>query len=178
MYALIESGGQQHKVEPGRYITVDRLPVEVGEEVVFNRVLMVRTDDGVAVGAPMVEDAVVRGRIRRHLRGRKIVGFKYKPKKGYRRRWGARADLTQVTILEIEVGGTVYAAEPQEVEGTETPEAAAGSTDTEEAVDAVGPEAAADEPDEAIEEPEGEEDDTVLEAGVISGAEDEDDEEA
>lgn len=110
MYALIESGGQQHKVEPGRYVTVKRLPVDEGGEVVFEKVLLVRTDGDIAIGTPAVDGAEVRGRVRRHLRGKKVYGFKYKPKKGYARRWGARADLTQVTIDTITYGGESYQA--------------------------------------------------------------------
>ena len=111
MYAVIETGGQQHKVEPGRYVTVKRLAVEDGEPIVFNQVLLVRTDEQTAVGTPAVEGAVVEGRIRRHLRGKKIHGLKYKAKKRYRKHWGARADLTQVTIEKIVFAGQEYAAD-------------------------------------------------------------------
>ncbi|NUQ00090.1 MAG: 50S ribosomal protein L21 [Armatimonadetes bacterium] len=110
MYALIESGGQQHKVEPGRYVTINRLAVEEGGAVVFDRVLLVRTDGEIVVGTPAVEGAEVRGRVRRHLRGKKVYGFKYQAKKGYRRRWGARADLTQVTVDSILFGGETFTA--------------------------------------------------------------------
>jgi len=110
MYAVIESGGQQHKVEPGRYVTMKRLAVADGEPVVFDQVLLVRTDEQTTVGTPAVEGAVVQGVIRRHLRGKKVTGLKYKAKKGYRKRFGARADLTQVTIEKILFGGQEYAA--------------------------------------------------------------------
>lgn len=123
MYAVIEAGGQQHLVEPGRYITLNKLPVEVDGEVVFDRVLLVRPDDGeIVVGTPTVADAVVTGSVRRQFRGKKIHGFKYKPKKGYSRRWGARADLTQVTIDQITVAGRVYTA-AEGVEPTPMPAA-------------------------------------------------------
>ena len=110
MYALIESGGQQHKVEPGRYLTLGRLAVAEGESVVFDRVLLVRTDADTTVGTPVVEGAEVRGTVRRHLRGPKINGMKYKPKKGYSKRWGARRDLTQVDIVAIVAGGQTFEA--------------------------------------------------------------------
>ncbi len=116
MYALIVSGGQQHKVEPGRYITVRRLPQDEGQAVTFDRVLMVRTESTTEIGTPTVEGAVVQGTVRRHLRGPKINGLKYRPKKGYQRRWGARADLTQVDITEVSFGGqalTAAAVEPE-----------------------------------------------------------------
>lgn len=111
MYAVIETGGQQHKVEPGRYVTVKRLAVEDGGPVVFNQVLLVRTDEQTAVGTPAVEGAVVEGRVRRHLRGKKVHGLKYKAKKRYRKHWGARADLTQVTIEKILFAGQEFAAD-------------------------------------------------------------------
>lgn len=111
MYAVIESGGQQHQVTPGRYVTIRRLAVEQDGPVVFDRVLLVRPDSGdVAIGRPVVEGAEVRGVVRRHLRGKKIHGFKYKAKKGYSRRWGARAELTQVTIEAIVFGGQTFTA--------------------------------------------------------------------
>ncbi|MBI5834775.1 MAG: 50S ribosomal protein L21 [Armatimonadetes bacterium] len=108
MYALIESGGQQHKVEPGRYVTLGRLAVAEGESVVFDRVLLVRTDADTTVGTPVVEGAEVRGTVRRHLRGPKVNGIKYKAKKGYSKRWGARADLTQVDIVAVVTGGQTF----------------------------------------------------------------------
>ncbi len=127
MYALIESGGQQHKVALGRYVTLKRLPVDEGGQVVFDRVLLVRTDERVALGTPTVDGAEVRGHVRRHLRGKKVHGFKYKAKKGYRRRWGARADLTQVTIESILFEGETFAAEalldePTELDAAEAEE--------------------------------------------------------
>ena len=111
MYALIESGGQQHKVEPGRYITIKRLAVAEGAPVVFDKVLLVRSDETIEIGTPAVEGAEVHGSVRRHLRGKKVHGYKYKAKKGYSRRWGARADLTQVTISKVVFGEQVWAAE-------------------------------------------------------------------
>jgi len=111
MYALIESGGQQHKVEPGRYVTIKRLAAAEGAPVVFETVLMVRADDRIEIGTPSVENAEVHGTVRRHLRGKKVHGYKYKAKKGYSRRWGARADLTQVTISKIVCGDLVWEAD-------------------------------------------------------------------
>ena len=111
MYALIETGGQQHKVTLGRYVTVKRLAIDEGGTVQFDRVLLVRTDEEVHLGTPVVEGSTVRGHVKRHLRGKKVHGSKFKAKKGYRRQWGARADLTQVTIDEIVFGGETFAAE-------------------------------------------------------------------
>lgn len=138
MYALIISGGQQHKVEPGRYVTVNRLAVDEGAPVNFDRVLLVRTEDGTTVGTPAVPEASVQGRVKRHVRGKKVHGFKYKAKKGYRRSWGARADLTQVVIEAIVVGEQTYAAEAVEDEPVEAvkAEVASVAAEAEEAADA------------------------------------------
>lgn len=111
MYALIESGGQQHKVEPGRYVTIKRLAADEGAPVVFKTVLMVRAEDRIEIGQPAVAEAEVHGSVRRHLKGKKVNGFKYKAKKGYSRRWGARAYLTQVTITKIVCGDQVWEAD-------------------------------------------------------------------
>jgi large subunit ribosomal protein L21 len=110
-------------VEAGRYVTLNRLAVDEGEEVLFDRVLMVRGDDDVQVGAPLVDGALVKGTVRRHLRGPKIRGFIYRAKKGSSKRWGARADLTQVNITSIEVGGETLASAGVAAEVTESEEA-------------------------------------------------------
>ncbi|MBI2299710.1 MAG: 50S ribosomal protein L21 [Armatimonadetes bacterium] len=121
MYALIECGGQQHKVELGRYITVRRLAIDEGAPVVFDRVLL---------GTPVVEGAVVYGRIRRHLRGPKTEAFTYQAKKGHQRHWGFRDELTQVTVEKIEFGGETFQAEGlEEVDSDEAVEAAVGAVD-------------------------------------------------
>lgn len=133
MYALIECGGQQHKVELGRYITVRRLAIDEGAPVVFDRVLLVRTDGTTAVGTPVVEGAVVHGRIRRHLRGPKGHGYTYQAKKGHQRHWGFRDDLTQVTVEKIEFGGETYQAEGLEDVDSDEAVAAAVGEDAEEA---------------------------------------------
>lgn len=104
MYAVIESGGQQHKVQVNATVTVDRLAVPEGEKVNFDRVLLIRGAAGTQVGRPTVADAVVRGRVMKHLRGPKIRGFKYQPKKRTRRWFGHRSEWTQVLIEAIEAG--------------------------------------------------------------------------
>lgn len=103
MYAVIESGGQQHKVQVNDRVTVDRLAVPEGGTVNFDRVLLVSGAEGTQVGMPTVPGAVVRGRVVKHLRGPKVHGFKYQPKKRTRRRFGHRSEWTQVLIEAIEV---------------------------------------------------------------------------
>jgi large subunit ribosomal protein L21 len=102
MYAVIQTGGKQYRVSPGEEIQVEKLNGNVGDEVYFDDVLLVSKDDGVAVGKPGLKDARVTAKITRHSRGPKIVVFKYKRRKGYRRKRGHRQDYTGVKILDIE----------------------------------------------------------------------------
>ena len=99
MYAIVESGGKQYKVEKGETLLLDRLPVKEGE-VVDLRAVMFRDDDVVTDPAEL-EKVKVEATVSEHLRGPKIRVFKYKPKKGYRRRAGHRSELTQVEITDL-----------------------------------------------------------------------------
>ncbi len=104
MYAIIQTGGKQYRVEPGTVVSVEKLEGEQGTEIEISEVLMVRTDDGVKVGAPYVQGAKVIAEIAKHTKAPKIIGFKYKPKKNERRRWGHRQPVTQLRIKTISVG--------------------------------------------------------------------------
>jgi large subunit ribosomal protein L21 len=99
MYAIVESGGKQYKVEKGETLLVDRLPIKKGEKVDL-RAVMFRDADVVIDGAEL-EKVKVEATISEHLRGPKIRIFKYKAKKGYRRRAGHRSELTRVEITEL-----------------------------------------------------------------------------
>ena len=101
MYAIIETGGKQYKVQEGEAIYVEKLPVGEGETVQFDRVLLVNKDGQVLVGNPTVSGATVTGKVERHGRGRKIVVFKYKPKKNYHRKQGHRQPYSKVVIEKI-----------------------------------------------------------------------------
>ena len=104
MYAVIETGGKQYRVQAGDVIDVERLSA-VSEEapgVVFDRVLMVDDGGDVRVGNPVVEGAQVSGVLLRPVRGRKVTVFKMKRRKGYRRKNGHRQDLHQVKIQDIQ----------------------------------------------------------------------------
>jgi large subunit ribosomal protein L21 len=105
MYAVVDNGGKQYRVEPGRTLVIDRMDVEAGASVVFERVLLIGDDDGVTIGTPTVAGASVRGTVIAQGRGPKIVVFHFRPKAHYRRRTGARAELTQIRIDEIAVPG-------------------------------------------------------------------------
>lgn len=105
MYAVVDNGGKQYRVEPGRTLVIDRMDAEAGASVVFERVLLIGDDDGVTIGTPTVAGASVRGTVIAQGRGPKIVVFRFRPKAHYRRRTGARAELTQIRIDEIAVPG-------------------------------------------------------------------------
>jgi large subunit ribosomal protein L21 len=101
MYAIIETGGKQYKVEEGQVIYVEKLNVQDGETVTFDKVLLVKGDT-VKVGNPFVEGATVTGKVEKHGRSKKIIVFKYKPKKNYRKKQGHRQPYTKVTIEKIQ----------------------------------------------------------------------------
>ncbi len=103
MEAIIETGGKQFRVAEGDTITVEKLSVEKGQEVVFERVLTVHKDGELMVGRPVVDGAKVVGKIVEHGKDKKIIVFKYKAKKNYRRKQGHRQPLTRVLIEKIEV---------------------------------------------------------------------------
>ena len=104
MYAIVEAGGKQHRVEVGQRIAVERVwpGAEPGSQVVFDRVLLLRDDARVAVGSPTVAGATVKATLVRELRGDKIIIFKKKRRKGFRRTRGHRQDLFEVRIDAIE----------------------------------------------------------------------------
>jgi large subunit ribosomal protein L21 len=101
MYAIMETGGKQYRVSPEEMVTVEKLPVQPGEEVVFDRVALVEQEGSVQVGTPWVEGAKVTGRVLRHVRGPKVEVFTYKSKENIKRRLGHRQAYTQVRVEEI-----------------------------------------------------------------------------
>ncbi len=101
MYAIVEIGGQQFKVEEGSKIFVNRLDAGEGNEIKFDRVLLLDDDGKITIGAPVINDAVIEGKIIDHVRGDKKIVFKKKRKKGYRVKNGHRQDLTQVEIISL-----------------------------------------------------------------------------
>ena len=101
MYAVISSGGKQYRVQPGETIHVERLEVEVGQNVKFDEVLAIKTDTDFKVGTPWVAGASVNGTVVNHGRGEKIIVFRFKRKKQYKKTTGHRQDFTAVKIAEI-----------------------------------------------------------------------------
>ena len=137
MYAVIESGGKQYRVELGAEIQVDRLDVQPGDSITLERVLLVADGDATAVGRPLVDGASVSAQVLRQERGDKLVVFKYKPKARTRVKKGARADLTRLRIADIAYAGRSAA---DDARASESQEAAAAQ----EAQEAAAAKAAAD----------------------------------
>ncbi len=103
-FAIIQTGGKQHRVEPGQIIEVEKLAGEKGETVELTEVLLLSDDNGVRHGQPLVDGAKVVGRVLDQKRGPKIIVFKYKPKTRYRRKTGHRQSLTRLAIEDIVAG--------------------------------------------------------------------------
>lgn len=101
MYAVIETGGKQYRVAPGESVEVEKLPGDVGAEIEFSRVLALCRDDNTVVAGPDTGTAVVKGVITAHGRGDKVIVFKFKRKKQYKRTIGHRQAFTRVQVNEI-----------------------------------------------------------------------------
>ena len=101
MYAIIETGGKQYKVQNGDVIFVEKLEVEADSEITFDKVIAVGADDGIKVGAPYVDGASVSAKVIKNGKGKKINIITYKPKKGSARRMGHRQPYTKVEITNI-----------------------------------------------------------------------------
>ncbi len=105
MYAIIQSGGKQYRVEPNEVFSVEKLAAAPGDVVEFDQVALVQDEGTIQVGAPWVEGAKVTGRVLSHGRDRKVVVFNYKAKKNYKRRKGHRQPFTQVKVESIAMAG-------------------------------------------------------------------------
>jgi large subunit ribosomal protein L21 len=101
MYAIIETGGKQVKVTEGQEVYVEKLDVEAGATVTFDRVILVGGEE-TKVGSPIIDGATVTGKVEKNGRGKKLTVFKYKAKKNYRRKQGHRQPYTKVTINKID----------------------------------------------------------------------------
>jgi large subunit ribosomal protein L21 len=118
MYAIVETGGKQYRVKPGDTVAVERLAGEPGETLDLERVLLVagNGEKEPRVGSPGVAGAVVRAEVVEHIRGEKIIVFRYKSKVRYRRKTGHRQSLTRLRIMDILLDGasSVGAVEQRE----------------------------------------------------------------
>ena len=109
-YAIIEAGGKQWRVEPGRFYDINRLPAEPDTQITIDKVLFVQDDGNISVGQPLVEGATVEATVMQHLRDRKIIVYKMRPKKKTRKKQGHRQELTRLMINSINLGGSDIAA--------------------------------------------------------------------
>ena len=101
MYAVLETGSKQYRVSAGDTLEIERLPIEAGKTVTFDRVLLVNNEGKVAVGAPTVSGATVLADVVAHKRGEKKLTFKMKRRKGYHKTIGHRQELTVVKVTAI-----------------------------------------------------------------------------
>jgi large subunit ribosomal protein L21 len=101
MYAVVKTGGKQYRVSPGDSIEVEKLPFEVGEQIELDQVLLVANGSGAKIGRPLVKGAKVKATVTRQIQGRKVIIFKYRPSKRYRRKRGHRQHYTRLRIDEI-----------------------------------------------------------------------------
>ncbi|MEP0805145.1 MAG: 50S ribosomal protein L21 [Chloroflexota bacterium] len=108
-FAIVESGGKQYRAVEGRVIEVDRLPVEAGEQLNLERVLLVADGDDVLVGTPTVDGVQVKTTVVDHVKGPKLLSFKYRPKKRIRVRGGHRQQYTRLMVDFIGKAGEAEA---------------------------------------------------------------------
>ncbi|MBP3330161.1 MAG: 50S ribosomal protein L21 [Clostridia bacterium] len=101
MYAIIETGGKQYKVEAGEALYIEKLDVEADSEITFDKVIAVGKDDGIVVGAPYVDGATVTAKAIKNGKAKKVVVFTYKSKKNEKRKKGHRQPYTKVEIASI-----------------------------------------------------------------------------
>ncbi len=101
MYAIIKTGGKQYRVQEGDVLKIEKLPVETGEEVVFDKVLGLSQEEGLEVGRPYLENVEVSGTVLEQGKNKKVVVFKYKPKRRYSKKTGHRQPYTKVKIEKI-----------------------------------------------------------------------------
>ncbi len=114
MYAIVETGGKQYKLEEGKYTDIELLDVEADSKVVFDKVVMLVNGKKSKVGQPYVQNATVDGTIVKHDKAKKVIVYKQRPKKGYRKKQGHRQQFTRVMINKINTkAGKPKAAETE-----------------------------------------------------------------
>ena len=130
MYAIVKTGGKQYRVERGQTLLVERLPAAEGADVSLEPMLY-RSDDAVFDAAGL-KDVKVTAKVLAHVRGEKLRVFKFKPKRGYKRRTGHRQELTRIEVTEISAGAKKAAAKASKAKAadapTETPDAGKETT--------------------------------------------------
>ena len=114
MYAIIESCGKQYKVAEGDVVFFEKLDTEEGKKITFDKVILVSDEGKVEIGSPYVKGAKVEGKVVAHGKGKKIIVFKYKAKKNYRRKQGHRQPYTKVEITAVKTSSAKKATAQEE----------------------------------------------------------------
>jgi len=102
-YAIVEISGRQFWVETGKYYNFNRIPTKLGQDIILNRVLLLNNEGEILVGKPYLDTVKIKGKVLEHLRGRKKLIYKMRPKKKTRKKQGHRQELTRVLIEEINI---------------------------------------------------------------------------
>jgi large subunit ribosomal protein L21 len=124
-YAIVETGGKQLRVEPGRFYDIELLPVDPQDNYTIDKVLLIHHENDVTIGQPFISGASVEGTVMEHRRGRKVIVYKMKPKKKTRKKRGHRQELTRLMVNSINMNGSVLAGaapDASKVEALETQE--------------------------------------------------------
>ncbi|KFF41523.1 MAG: LSU ribosomal protein L21P [Candidatus Atelocyanobacterium thalassa isolate SIO64986] len=106
-YAIVEAGGAQFRVEPGRFYDMNRLTTDSNNSYVIEKVLLISDDDNITIGHPFIEGATVEGTVLRERRGQKVIVYKMRPKKKTRKKRGHRQELSRLMINSISLNGSV-----------------------------------------------------------------------
>ncbi|WGT67182.1 50S ribosomal protein L21 [cyanobacterium endosymbiont of Epithemia clementina EcSB] len=114
-YAIVEMGGQQIRVEPGRFYDINYLGVDPDSSYTVDKVLLVNDEEEIRIGQPFIEGAIVEGKILEHRRGRKIIVYKMRPKKKTRKKRGHRQELSRLMITAIKIDDKVIAEDSEGV---------------------------------------------------------------
>jgi large subunit ribosomal protein L21 len=110
-YAIIQTGGKQYRVEPGRFYDVELLSASPTSQLTITDVLLVNGDDNVAIGQPLVEGASIEVTVMQHLKAKKVIVYKMKPKKKTRKKNGHRQSLTRILVDSINYNGQTYTSQ-------------------------------------------------------------------
>ena len=102
-YAIVEISGRQFWIETGKYYDFNRIPAELGKQITLNRILLFNNQGDLSIGKPYLENIQIKGKILEHLRGKKTIVYKMRPKKKTRKKQGHRQELTRVLIQDISI---------------------------------------------------------------------------